>query len=1217
MASPPKALESRDLYTVGWIAALPLERAAATAMLDEKHEKPADFVQPHTDKNSYTWGRIGEHNVVIASLAAGVYGTTSAAATALPMLSSFPQIRIGLLVGIGAGIARLDQDRDIRLGDIAVSQPHGNGGGVIQYDLVKAKSGNQRESRAFLNRPPEVLLKALANLQAQHELEGSKVLEYLEEATRRYPRLAKQGYVHQGFENDRLFKTTDANEEIPRKERDSTEPEIHYGIIASGNTLFKDAAHRDEILKDVGEECICFEMEAAGLMNNFPCIVVRGICDYADSHKSDRWQRYAAATAAAYAKELLGYVPSQVAGKVADIHSTITATRTTVDRLNLDSQSNKINDWLCPPNPSTNFNKAIAERQEGTGSWFLESEPFKEWKSGTRRYLWLHGIPGCGKTVLCSTIIEHLRQNQDSPHVVLDFFFDFRDAEKQSLENLVRSFVAQLYSRCENSRKELDTLFSQCEDGRRQPTTESLVTTFQHMMNYVKEIQVVIDALDECKTRRDLLLWMEQFSNSKNTNFQLLATSRAEAEIESELKRWLHQDNFVSIQQDPVNSDIRAYVHKRLREDREFERWRSAPSVQDKIETELMKKADGMFRWAACQLDSLEKCLHLGALEKALASLPKTLDETYSRILANISQETEYKEDAIRILQFLTFSERPLTIEEAVDAIAVNPSGDPQFDPSHRMPIPREIMKICSSLVFLATRELNPGGRKAMIELQLAHFSVKEYLMSRRVQETFQESMTEISARRSITRVCLSYLSHLDDTRPVEEIKAKFPLAQYSAKYWMVHAKPAETEEDVQESILKFFLQQGQAYTVWGKLFNPDLPWHENPEQDGNMASPLYYASLAGLGHTVKSLLEKGANINAQGGDFGNALQAASAGGYEQIVQLLLDKGANINAQGGRYGNALQATSARGDEKIVQLLLDKRANVNAQSGHYTEDYKKIVQLLLDKETNINTALFEGHEKIVQLLLDKRTNINVQSRHYAKDHKKIVQLLLDKRASINVQGGDYSNALQAASFKSYKKIVQLLLDKGANINTQGRAASAGDDEKIVQLLLDKGANINAQGGYYTNGNKKIVQLLLDKGANVNATSFEGHEKIVQLLLDKGTNINTQSGDFGNVLQATSFNGNKKIAALVRDYEKIVQLLLDKGANINAQAGRYGNALQAASANGNEKIVQLLLDKGVNINAQGGHYGNALQAASANGYEKIVQLLLDKGAYLSSK
>ncbi|KAF3224310.1 hypothetical protein TWF191_006092 [Orbilia oligospora] len=256
-----KVLESRDLYTVGWIATLPIERAAATELLDEEHAKPLDFAQSVTDTNSYTWGRIGDHNIVIGSLPAGSYGTTSATATALPMLSSFPNIRFGLLVGIGAGIPRPDQDRDIRLGDVAVSQPKGRSGGVIQYDLRKAGLGQTSERRDFLNRPPEVLLKALANLQSDHERHGSKVAIILEEMVKRNPRLAnlKDGYVHQGFVNDRLFEATydhvsgadcqkcDPEKQIEREERDSTEPEIHYGTIASGNTLIKDAATRDMI----------------------------------------------------------------------------------------------------------------------------------------------------------------------------------------------------------------------------------------------------------------------------------------------------------------------------------------------------------------------------------------------------------------------------------------------------------------------------------------------------------------------------------------------------------------------------------------------------------------------------------------------------------------------------------------------------------------------------------------------------------------------------------------------------------------------------------------------------------------------------------------------------------------------------------------------------------------------------------------------------------
>jgi nucleoside phosphorylase len=320
------ALDGPDSYAIAWITALPIERAAAEAMLDEEHAAPTGFTRHQADANVYTWGRVGEHNVVIASLAAGDYGTTSAATTASNLLASLPSIRVGLLVGIGGGIARPDEGYDIRLGDIVVSQPSGTKGGVCQYDLIKAKPGDKRELKGFLGRPPTVLLNALTGIQANHERKDSKVSCFLQEMLEKNPKMRKRsrqspGYAHQGFNNDRLFKAfcdhvpgpdcrgCDTADEVQREPRDTTDPVIHYGIIASGNTLVKDAAARDRIVADLGEDCICFEMEASGLMNHFPCLVIRGICDYADSHKNDRWQRYASATAAAYAKELLAYVP--------------------------------------------------------------------------------------------------------------------------------------------------------------------------------------------------------------------------------------------------------------------------------------------------------------------------------------------------------------------------------------------------------------------------------------------------------------------------------------------------------------------------------------------------------------------------------------------------------------------------------------------------------------------------------------------------------------------------------------------------------------------------------------------------------------------------------------------------------------------------------------------------------------------------------------------
>lgn len=348
------ALGSPQSYAVAWIAALPIERAAAEAMLDEEHAAPAGFNRNQADENVYTWGRMGEHNIVIASLSAGVYGTTSASTTAMSLLASLPSIRVGVFVGIGGGIPRLDASHDIRLGDIVVSQPDGTTGGVCQYDLYEAKLGDKRERKGFLGRPPTVLLNALAKIQAVHERKTPKVPIFLQSMLERNKKMAKRsrqnpGYAYQGLDNDRLFKSSydhgpwpdcqkcNATYEIQRDPRDTTDPEIHYGTIASGNTLVKDAATRDRIASDIGENCLCFEMEAAGLMNHFPCLVIRGICDYADSHKNDRWQRYAAATAAAYAKELLTYVPTEEVQKTKRALDVLNSSRFLLSSQGLDS----------------------------------------------------------------------------------------------------------------------------------------------------------------------------------------------------------------------------------------------------------------------------------------------------------------------------------------------------------------------------------------------------------------------------------------------------------------------------------------------------------------------------------------------------------------------------------------------------------------------------------------------------------------------------------------------------------------------------------------------------------------------------------------------------------------------------------------------------------------------------------------------------------------
>lgn len=320
-------------YTVGWICALPVEYVAAQELLDEEHEKPR-FVSPKDD-NDYTLGKMGDHHVVIAVLPDGEYGTASAANVATNMLNSFHNIRIGLMVGIGGGVP--SEDHDIRLGDVVVSAPRDGGGGVFQYDFGKSIQDQSFQYTRYLNQPPTTLRTAMTGIQTQYKRKGHQLQRAVDSVLDKNPRLRRE-YQRPSPETDMLFKAKvshgrgdcgsscadDPSNLVLRSERGSYEdnPAIHYGLVASGNQLMKDALIRDRLAAE--KDVLCFEMEAAGLMNTFPCLVIRGVCDYSDSHKNKEWQGYAAMVAAAYAKDLLQRIPLnriEAEEKISDIIS--------------------------------------------------------------------------------------------------------------------------------------------------------------------------------------------------------------------------------------------------------------------------------------------------------------------------------------------------------------------------------------------------------------------------------------------------------------------------------------------------------------------------------------------------------------------------------------------------------------------------------------------------------------------------------------------------------------------------------------------------------------------------------------------------------------------------------------------------------------------------------------------------------------------------------
>jgi nucleoside phosphorylase len=301
-------------YTVGWICALETEYVAARAFLNGKHGLPA-ALSPN-DNNHYTLGEIGGHNVVIAVLPDGKYGTSSAASVARDMVHSFPNIRFGLMVGIGGGVP--SAKHDIRLGDIVVSSARNGRGGLLQYDFGKDLQGQEFQRTGVLNEPPPILRTAVSGLRAQYEEAGHQLKESIQAVLESNKRLNRK-HAQPSSDTDRLcesfFVHPDPQKECgevcdkskviqrPNRTDEEDDPAIHYGLIASGNRVIKNAIFRDKLAAD--QDVLCFEMEAAGLMIHFPCLVICGICDYSDSHKNKEWQGYAAMVAAAYARDLL------------------------------------------------------------------------------------------------------------------------------------------------------------------------------------------------------------------------------------------------------------------------------------------------------------------------------------------------------------------------------------------------------------------------------------------------------------------------------------------------------------------------------------------------------------------------------------------------------------------------------------------------------------------------------------------------------------------------------------------------------------------------------------------------------------------------------------------------------------------------------------------------------------------------------------------------
>ncbi|KAH8800287.1 Pfs, NB-ARC and ankyrin domain protein [Xylogone sp. PMI_703] len=1030
----------RDNYTVGWICAIATDYVAAQAFLDERHNGP-EYLPEH-DNNDHTLGKIGNHNVVIAVLPNGEYGTSSTASVARDMLHSFPNIRFGLMVGIGGGAP--SKNHDIRLGDIVVSAS-GNG----------TRGGQKFHLTGSLNQPPMVLRTAINGLKAQLQKDYKRPGLNLDE-------LYKSGIVHAS--NDLNCETGCSSSPSnlvwrPIRTENDDNPAIHYGLIASANQLMKDALIRDQLASE--KDVLCFEMEAAGLMNHFPCLVIRGICDYSDSHKNKTWQGYAAMAAAAYAKDLLYRVPLKDIDALRMMASGVLAQPTTRDdNLLNEQQKKKLLDSLRFEQVDARY-LTIKKAHAKTCEWVLKQLEYLDWLDSSKLdshhgFLWIRGKPANSRKKMGDKII-------------IPFFFNARGSElEKSTIGMYRSLLLQLLERLPSLQSIFDSLRLTTWNGESQKwNIELLKELFEHAIQHFgkSSLMCFIDALDECDEHqiRDMISFfkrMGELTALANIGFRICFSSRHYPHIT--ITKGL---SLVLEGQGGHSEDIVCYVDSELKIG-----WsKTAQQIRD----DLQIKASGVFMWVVLVVEILNKEYDGGRiheLRKKLQNIPGDLHELFRDILM---RDYDNRGELLLCIQWLLFARQPLSPEQLYYGIlsGVEPESLSSWNDEEITASDMERFIVSSSKGLAErTQFLYPI-------VQFIHELVKDFLLK---ENGLKEIWSDLGqnfqgeSHERLKQCCVDYMSmsivdliNLSDSYSKSSFQEAadlrkwldetFPFLEYAVHNVLYHADSAEGGGVDQADFLSSFDR-----AQWIQLDNL-FEKHEIRRHTPN-ASLLYLLAEHNAGNIIKRhpsnqdcfeveheryglppstspfhnmckrlYGDKNGLTEGFGCDFTFSRQKGvlsyliEQGDIPTVFAFILPLDKFNIGSGDNCQELLFWVAKKGVEALVRLLLEKGADIEAR-----DNYTRQTPLLL--------AAIKGHEAVVRLLLEKGAGVEAQDHLQRtplllaanEGHEVVVRLLLEKGDDVEAHNNHFQQTLLSLAFeKGYKTVVQLLLDKNVN------------------------------------------------------------------------------------------------------------------------------------------------------------------------------------------
>ncbi|KAF3389451.1 Serine/threonine-protein phosphatase 6 regulatory ankyrin repeat subunit A [Penicillium rolfsii] len=1250
-------------YTIGWLCALPCEYAAAELCLDEKH------VDVSVDDNDeYILGRIGKHNVVIAVLPMGGHGTTSATAVAKDMCNDFKKIRVVLMVGIGGGVPT---KRDIRLGDVVVSAPDNGMSGVFQYDYGKSVQDQAFVNTGFLDQPPVALRIAMSKIQKDYLPKGHDIEERLNAILSNNPQWRlifsrPDPATDLLFESDRTHDkicghgnkcVNDQMNLVPRRERSQFESiTIHYGTIASGNQVMKNAVIRDKL--SIEKDVLCFEMEAAGLMNHFPCAVIRGICDYSDSHKNDQWQGYAALTAALYTKDLLSKLsPGKIHAEktVVEILSKVETAVLSVESKLKAQEYNNILKWFATFDYGLQLDDHLSRRAPETGGWFLESAEFKEWLGKPQQLLFCPGIPGAGKTMIASIMVYHLRRiYPDEQEVGIAFtFLDFHAQLKHNslILDLLRGLLKQLIHNPVPD--EVTKLYEYHTQKKTYPSLEEARDTLFKVMKRFSRTFIVLDGLDEIHgSDGDRMKVITELFNMQDTvGANIAVTSRPIPEMVKILERSGSIRRNIRATED----DVRRFIDSEMRW---LQDWiRKADGLERKITDTVMKTTDGMqaehLRTYRNHTDDANRFLlarlHLNTLrqEISVANISETLTElaagsmayndAYDRIMERISkQPRKHKALAIQVLSWITRSHRPIRIPELQHALAVS-DGSSELN-RQKIPPLSVIVEVCAGLITFSER---------LATVQLVHYTTSEY---------FEKCWTQWfpDANQYMATVLINYLSFDQFSDPFAQNWIEYheqlrlnSLYDYAARYWGEHAR--EEYPRIRGLVAGFLrkalnlVNSAHVLMVSNRSLFILLP---RPER----VTGLHVAAYFGILEQIRELIGEEADPDVADSSGQTALHWAVKNGQLKAIEVLFNEGLDMNARNAEFETPLHHAAIQTSDGLVEFLISLGSQIEARNSAGETP-------LLVAAKSVNLGALKG-------LLGSAANPNAldnmdrNALHLAilaskKERQEAVKMLLSYGVDFRLCDAQNMTPLHYAVAEGKDKIVDLLLEAGADINMGVQRKFSKDSPypictnaglPPIAFKEDDHEPVGLTPLHFAAcaGHSRMTEYLINKGADPNARCYcldtplhvairrgllderRDHETSLHRILLPHDDAWTDNRWNVEVLKDHISDYESEEADEVLEYVEeqrlgVVKALLQSPTiDVNPENIQRDCPLHLLRYNypSTPVIVSELLDMGADVSVRNGKGESILHLASAADAYSIVGDLLDRGVSIET-